>query len=94
MQVQRPLLSNVDRDLRVPGDDRPPAQVQWTALKKEPDVYQGALQYKDQYTKLFLRQTAETIRNGSYDVSKLARVLDALIEECSSLAANATLVGG
>lgn len=74
--------------------DRPPAQVQWTALKKEPDVYQGALQYKDQYTKLFLRQTAETIRDGSYDVSKLARVLDALIEECSSLAANVTFVGG
>jgi hypothetical protein len=74
--------------------DRPPAQVQWTALKTAPDVYQGALQYKDQYTKLFLRQTAETIRDGSYDISKLERVLDVLIEECSSLAANATLVGG
>jgi hypothetical protein len=74
--------------------DRPPALVQWTAFKKEPDVYQGALQYKDQYTKLFLRQTAKTIRDGSYDVTKLERLLDALIEECSSLAANVTFVGG
>lgn len=74
--------------------DRPPALVQWTTLKKEPDVYQGALRYKEKYTRLFLRQTAETIRNGSYDISKLARVLDLLIEECSSLAANATHVVG
>lgn len=74
-------------DLRRPG--RPPAQVQWTSLKKEPDIYQGALQYKDQYTKLFLSQTTETIRDGSYVISKLERVLDALIEECSRLAAEA-----
>lgn len=73
--------------------DRPTAQVQWTALKKEPDLYQGALQYKEQYTKLFLRQKAETIHDGSYDVSKLERVLDVLIEGCSSLAVNATRVG-
>ena len=79
-------------DLRRAG--RPPAQIQWTSLKKEPDLYQGALQYKDQYTKLFLRQTAATIRDGSYDTRKLECVLDLLIEECSGLAANASLVGG
>ncbi len=78
-------------DLRRPG--RPPAQIQWTSLKRAPDVYQGALQYKDQYTKLFLRQTAATIRDGSYNTRKLECVLDLLIEECSSLAANATLMG-
>lgn len=75
-------------DLR--RDGRPPAQVLWTAFKREPDVYQGALQYKEQYTKLFLRQTAESIRDGRYDVSKLEYVLDTLIEECANLAAKAT----
>lgn len=77
-------------DLRRNG--RPPAQVLWTALKREPDVYQGALQYKEQYTKLFLRQTAESIRNGCYDTSKLEYVLNSLIEECVSLAAKATSI--
>lgn len=78
-------------DLRRAG--RPPAQIQWTSLKKEPDMYQGALQYKDQYTKLFLRQTAATIRDGRYNTRKLECVLDLLIEECSSLAANSYLTG-
>lgn len=72
--------------------DRPPAMVQWTAFKKEPDLYQGALQYKEQYTKLFLSQKTETIRDGSYDISKLERVLDVLIERCSSLVADSTRV--
>lgn len=71
-------------DLNMPG--RGPAQVVWTNYKKERDVYQGALEFKDAYTKRFLQQSAQTLREGSYDVSKLERLLDVLIEDCCSLA--------
>lgn len=68
----------------MPG--RGPAQVVWTNYKKERDVYQGALEFKDAYTKRFLQQSAQTLREGGYDVSKLERLLDVLIENCCSLA--------
>lgn len=71
-------------DLNTPG--RGPAQVVWTNYKKERDVYQGALEFKDTYTKRFLQQSAQTLRDGSYDVSKLERLLDVLVEDCCSLA--------
>lgn len=71
-------------DLNMPG--RGPAQVVWTNYKKERDVYQGALEFKDAYTKRFLQQSAQTLREGGYDVSKLERLLDVLIENCCSLA--------
>ncbi len=62
------------------------ASVVWTNYKKVSDVYHGALEYKESYAKAFLEQTAETIRGGHYDVSKIERVLDALIDDCSRLA--------
>lgn len=71
-------------DLNMPG--RGSAQVVWTNYKKERDVYQGALEFKETYTKRFLQQSAQTLRDGSYDVSKLERLLDVLIEDCCSLA--------
>lgn len=63
-----------------------PAKVIWTNYKKERDIYQGALEYKDSYTRRFLEQTAETVRRGSYEVRKLERVLDVVIGESSQLA--------
>jgi hypothetical protein len=63
-----------------------PAKVVWTNYKKERDIYQGSLEFKDSYTRTFLDQTAANIRSGSYDVRKLERVLDALIDESSGLA--------
>ena len=63
-----------------------PAKVIWTNYKKERDIYQGALEYKDSYTRRFLEQTAETVRSGSYEVRKLERVLDVVIGESSQLA--------
>lgn len=63
-----------------------PAKVVWTNYKKDSDVYQGALEYKESYAKAFFEQTSETIRDGRYDVSKIERVLDALIDECCGLA--------
>jgi hypothetical protein len=62
------------------------ASVVWKNYKKESDVYHGALEYKESYAKAFFDQTAETIRGGQYNVSKIERVLDALIDDCSRLA--------
>ena len=75
-------------DLR--RDDYPPAKIIWTNLKTEPDIYQGALEYKDSYTKIFLHQTADELAAGAYDTSKIMAVLDAIIAECSEIAATET----
>jgi hypothetical protein len=58
------------------------AKVIWTTYKKELDAYQGALENKENYAKGFLRQTSQTVGAGTYDVSKLRAVLDALCAEC------------
>lgn len=71
-------------DLRL--RNRPPAQVQWTNLKKDPDIYQGALKHKSSYMDLFLEQTSQSLCDSGYDTSKIERVLDTLIKECSRLA--------
>lgn len=63
-----------------------PAKIVWTNYKKERDVYQGALEFKESYARAFLDQTAQTIRDGRYDMRKLERVLEALVEESSRLA--------
>ena len=62
-----------------------PAKVVWTNYKKDHDLYHGALEYKESYTKSFLKQTAETISEGTYCVDKLQLVLNALIAECCTL---------
>lgn len=62
-----------------------PAKVVWTNYKKELDLYHGALEFKDSYTKAFLKQTAETVSAGNYSVHKLQVVLDALIAECCAV---------
>jgi hypothetical protein len=72
-------------DLKV--GDYPPAKVTWTNYKKDLDTYQGVLEYKETYTKEFLRQTSETLSVGLYDAGKIRTVLDALISECSTIAA-------
>ncbi len=64
----------------------PPAKVRWTNYKKDLGVYQGALDYKESYTKAFLDQTPESINTGSYDVSKLQAVLSLMIAECTAIA--------
>ncbi len=71
-------------DLNLPQYE--PARVVWTNYKKERGVYQGALEYKESYAKKFFDQTGETIQGG-YNVSKIERVLDALMNECCQLAA-------
>lgn len=60
----------------------PPAKVVWTNYKKDLGLYHGALEYKESYTKAFLRQTRDTVSAGAYCVDKLQVVLDALVAEC------------
>ncbi len=66
--------------------DHAEAKILWTNYKKELEVYQGALEYKEFYAKEFLKQTTETIANGSYDSSRMKIVLDLIIAECTAIA--------
>jgi hypothetical protein len=72
-------------DLDLPG--RSPAQVLWTNYKEGLNAYHGALEFKDSYMKHFLKQTAATLADGSYDARKLHRILNMLLNECSEIAA-------
>ena len=72
-------------DLDLPG--YPPARVLWTNYKKEVDAWQGALEYKETYTRYFLDQVSGTLRQGGYNTSKLKVVLKALLTEATILAA-------
>jgi len=71
-------------DLEVGG--HPPAKVLWTNYKKGLGIYQGALEFKESYIKEFLKQTPQTLRDGSYDVRKIEAALDLLIAECTAMA--------
>ncbi|GGF11861.1 hypothetical protein GCM10011611_16890 [Aliidongia dinghuensis] len=64
----------------------PPAKVLWTNYKKSLGSYQGALEYKESYSKEFLRQTAATLAEGQYDTRKIEAVLDRLVAECTAIA--------
>lgn len=71
-------------DLNVGG--YPPAKVIWTNYKKSLGTYHGALEYKESYSREFLKQTAKTIAAGAYGVRKIESVLDLLIAECTAIA--------
>ena len=60
-----------------------PAEVAWTAYKKDLDAYQGELLGKVTYTKTFLRRAS---RINGYDMSGLMSVLDMIIAECCAIA--------
>jgi hypothetical protein len=66
--------------------DYPPPRVVWTNYKMEGDTYQGALEHKEAYTKAFLKLTPEKLASTKYDTSNIAKVLDALIEQCTLMA--------
>lgn len=68
-------------DLNLP--DYPPAQVLWSNYKKEVDAWHGSLEFKDSYQRHFYNQSPETLRAGPYDVSKILKLLDALIAEAA-----------
>jgi len=66
-------------DLRL--DQYPAAQVTWSNFKKDIDTWHGVLDYKESYSTHFYKQPDDTLRNGNYDVSKLLKLIDALIRQ-------------
>lgn len=62
-----------------------PAQVLWSNYKRDIDEWHGALEFKESYQRHFYDQTPEVLLSASYDVSKLLKLLDALIEEATLL---------
>lgn len=71
-------------DLRLKG--RPAAKVRWTNYKESLDVYQGSLEFKDSYTKAFLKTKPKDIAAGAYDASKLQVVLTEIYKLCRDMA--------
>lgn len=59
----------------------PVAQVTWSNFKKDVGAWHGALDYKESYSKNFHDQPDDILRNGGYDVSKILKLLDALIQQ-------------
>jgi len=59
----------------------PEPQVRWTSYKDKLDTYQGELIGKDHYLKAF--KNAEKLE---YDFSKLAFLLDHIVQECCAIA--------
>ncbi|MCA3217464.1 MAG: hypothetical protein ING59_02680 [Burkholderiales bacterium] len=76
-------------DLRLAG--RPEAQVTWTNFKESLGTYQGALDFKESYAKAFYEVSVEAIATGTYDVSKLRTVLDALFATCCAMSTDILL---
>lgn len=66
-------------DLRL--DQYPAPQVTWSNFKKDIDAWHGVLDFKESYSKHFYEQPDGLLRNGSYDVSKLLKLIDALIQQ-------------
>jgi len=62
-------------------DQYPPAQITWSNFKKDIEAWHGVLDFKESYSKYFYDQSEDMLRNGSYDTSKLLKLIDALIRE-------------
>jgi hypothetical protein len=63
----------------------PAGRVIWSNYKKDIDSWQGALEHKESYVQHFMDQNAESLTTGTYNTSKLTKLLDALVEEASHL---------
>lgn len=72
----------LDLDLPAYG----PAQVLWSNYKKEVGAWHGALEFKESYQRHFYDQSDYSLRNGPYQSTKLAKLLDTLIMEASLVA--------
>lgn len=64
-------------DLRL--DQYAAPQVIWSNFKKDIDAWHGVLEFKESYSKHFYDQSDDLLRNGGYDVSKLLKLIDALL---------------
>lgn len=61
----------------------PAPQVTWSNFKKDINAWHGALDFKESYSRHFYKQTDDQLRNGSYDTSKLLRLIDGLIGQAA-----------
>ena len=59
----------------------PPAQITWSNFKKDIDVWHGVLDFKESYSKHFYNQSNEQLQGGVYNVSKLLKLIDIIIQE-------------
>jgi hypothetical protein len=57
--------------------------VLWSNYKKDVDAWHGALEFKESYQRHFYDQSDDALRNGPYESTKLAKLLDALIGEAA-----------
>lgn len=64
-------------DLRL--DQYSPPRVTWSNFKKNMGAWQGALDHKESYSKHFYEQPDCKLLQGSYDVSKLLKLIDELV---------------
>lgn len=69
--------------LDLKAGSKSPAEVVWTAYKKDLDAYQGELLSKQRYMKTFLKRAS---RINGYDMSGLTAVLDMIFAECCAIA--------
>lgn len=72
-------------DLRL--DQYPAPQVTWSNFKRDIDAWHGVLDFKESYSKHFYDQPDDLLRNSSYDVSKLLKLIDALIQQAGLVTA-------
>lgn len=71
-------------DLAAPG--QPAAEVRWMNFKRQSGVYQGALRKKECYARVFHKQSAKSLTDGTYDTRKLSMVLDHIFSVCCDIA--------
>jgi hypothetical protein len=71
---------------RATGEQEP--TVRWTVYNERADAYQGALMFKESYTRRFLKLKA---REETYDYSKLEAVLERIVATSVSMAAASNL---
>jgi mRNA-degrading endonuclease YafQ of YafQ-DinJ toxin-antitoxin module len=64
------------------------AKVRWTNFREDTKCYHGSLIAKDQYKKVFLRQTEKC---SNYDYRKLEQIIDNIVSNCINIATNARL---
>lgn len=62
-------------------DQYPAPQVTWSNFKKDIEAWHGVLDFKESYSKHFYDQSDDMLRSGTYDVSKILKLLDALIQQ-------------
>lgn len=72
-------------DLHLP--QYPPAQIIWSNYKKDIDAWHGALEFKESYSRYFYDQSNDDLLNGKYDISKLQKILDSIIQEAEHVVA-------